>query len=67
MIDRPVGVLEPGQWVRHPECPDWGLGQVQTVIGDRVTVNFEEAGKKLVNVKLVSLDLQEGPPTNPAS
>jgi hypothetical protein len=41
--------LEPGNLVRHPGCPDWGLGQVQSVIGDRITVNFEHGGKVLID------------------
>lgn len=48
--------LAPGDFVRHPTRPDWGLGQVQSVIGDRVTVNFEDAGKVLVNGALVELE-----------
>ena len=40
--------IVPGDIVRHPQCPDWGLGQVQSVIGDRITVNFEHAGKVLI-------------------
>ena len=48
---------EPGQYVRHPDQPAWGLGQVQSVIGDRVTVNFEHAGKVLVNTEIVQLDV----------
>jgi hypothetical protein len=47
--------LEPGQWVRHPDRPDWGDGQVQSVIGERVTVNFENAGKILVNGQVIRL------------
>jgi hypothetical protein len=35
----------PGMRVRHPLQPDWGLGQVQSVAGRRITVNFEHAGK----------------------
>jgi hypothetical protein len=42
--------------VRHPERPDWGIGQVQSAIGNRVTVNFEHAGKRLINSDVVSLD-----------
>ncbi len=38
-------MLEPGMLVRHPQQPDWGLGQVQSNIAGRVTVNFEHAGK----------------------
>jgi len=48
--------IEPGALVRHPDQSDWGLGQVQSVIGARVTVNFEDAGKKTIdtaNVRLV--------------
>lgn len=41
--------------VRHPERPDWGLGQVQSAIGTRVTVNFEHAGKLLIDVSVVDL------------
>ncbi|WP_149539067.1 DUF3553 domain-containing protein [Siccirubricoccus phaeus] len=52
-----TGLIEPGMWVRHPDRPDWGIGQVQSVIGDRVTVNFEHAGKLLINAKQVTLDI----------
>ena len=41
--------IEPGALVRHSEREDWGLGQVQTVVGHRVTVNFEHAGKQLID------------------
>ena len=47
--------LAPGDWVRHPDRPDWGLGQVQTVDGTRVTVNFDNAGKQLINVAVITL------------
>jgi transcription elongation factor GreA-like protein len=52
MADR----LVPGVFVRHPAEPDWGIGQVQSVIGNRVTVNFENAGKRLINSAVVQLD-----------
>ncbi|WP_236037801.1 DUF3553 domain-containing protein [Belnapia arida] len=42
--------------VRHPGQPDWGIGQIQSVIGDRVTVNFEHAGKVLINASVVTLE-----------
>jgi hypothetical protein len=51
-----VTSLEPGQWVRHPDRPDWGPGQIQSVIGARVTVNFENAGKVLVNAGAIALE-----------
>ncbi|RAI58683.1 DUF3553 domain-containing protein [Roseicella frigidaeris] len=45
--------------VRHPERPDWGEGQVQSVIGNRITVNFQHAGKLLINAALVELKVVE--------
>ncbi len=56
---RPGGyaALEPGLWVRHPGQPDWGDGQVQSVDGARVTVNFEHAGKIMVNARVVGLEI----------
>ena len=50
-------LIEPGQRVLHPGRPDWGMGQVQSVAGDRITVNFEHAGKVLVNAAVIALDL----------
>ena len=47
--------LAPGMLVRHPQRPDWGIGQVQSAIGHRVTVNFEHAGKVLINADNVTL------------
>jgi hypothetical protein len=46
--------------VRHPDQPDWGIGQVQSAIGHRVTVNFEHAGKVLINSEKVTLTIVEG-------
>ena len=48
-------ILEPGMIVRHPHAPDWGDGQVQSRIGDRITVNFTEAGKQVIDGRRVSL------------
>lgn len=47
--------LLPGMYVRHPHEPGWGLGQIQSAIGDRVTVNFENAGKVLINAAQIAL------------
>ncbi len=47
--------LAPGDFVRHPGQPDWGVGQVQSVAEDRVTVNFEEMGKVTINARVVRL------------
>jgi hypothetical protein len=50
-----VAFLEPGMLVRHPDQADWGLGQVQSNIGDKVTVNFEHAGKIVIDSTRVFL------------
>ena len=41
-------MLEPGMLVRHPSEPDWGLGQVQSNINGKITVNFRERGKVVI-------------------
>lgn len=51
--------LVPGMLVRNPLEPDWGLGQVQSAIGNRITVNFEHAGKRLINSDRVALEVVE--------
>jgi hypothetical protein len=48
-------ILEPGMLVRNPRQPDWGLGQVQSVIGSRITVNFQDAGKLVIDGDKVEL------------
>lgn len=56
-------ILEPGMLVRNPRAPDWGVGQVQSRIGDRITVNFEHAGKQVIDGRVVPLAIvypQEG-------
>ncbi len=52
--------LIPGMRVRHPREPDWGIGQIQSVIGQRITVNFEHAGKLLINGENVKLEVIDG-------
>ena len=48
-------LLEPGMLVRHPNRPDWGLGQVQSAVGAKVTVNFEHMGKVVIDSDQVTL------------
>lgn len=51
-------VLTVGVLVRHPEYPEWGIGQVQSVIRERITVNFENAGKQVIDGAHVMLELE---------
>ncbi len=46
---------EPGDKVTNPSNKEWGIGQVQSIINDKVTVNFENAGKKVINAKKIEL------------
>tara|TARA_B100000963_G_C22509606_1_gene617698 strand:+ start:16 stop:198 length:183 start_codon:yes stop_codon:yes gene_type:complete len=48
--------FEPGDYVENPTKKDWGIGQVQSIIGNKVTINFENCGKKVINVKNVNLE-----------
>ncbi|MAI17432.1 MAG: DUF3553 domain-containing protein [Rhodobacteraceae bacterium TMED111] len=49
--------LEPGMYVRHPTESDWGLGQVQSAIKGKITVNFEETGKVVIDGTRISLEI----------
>lgn len=58
--------LLPGALVRHPNRPDWGLGQIQSVIGNRITANFEHAGKLLIDGSVIRLEVVD-PETSSSS
>ena len=47
---------EPGDFVINPKNKDWGIGQIQTIIKNKVTVNFENVGKKVINSKKIILE-----------
>ena len=47
--------FEPGDKVFNPVRKDWGIGQVQSIIKDKVTVNFQNVGKKVINVQNIEL------------
>ena len=47
--------FEPGDKVLNPSAKEWGVGQVQSIIKEKVTVNFQNAGKKVINSKNIEL------------
>ena len=51
--------LEPGNFVINPSQKDWGTGQIQSIINDKATINFENAGKKVINAKNIELEKVE--------
>ena len=46
----------PGDFVISPNNKNWGTGQIQSMINNKITVNFENAGKKVINSKEVILE-----------
>jgi len=48
--------FDPGDKVINPANKDWGIGQVQSIIKEKVTVNFENVGKKVINSKIIELE-----------
>ena len=47
---------EPGDFVINPKNKNWGTGQIQSIIKNRVTVNFENVGKKVINSDNITLE-----------
>ena len=47
--------FEPGDKVYSPHNKDWGIGQVQSIIKEKVTVNFQNVGKKVINEEKIEL------------
>tara|TARA_Y100001970_G_scaffold269199_1_gene361343 strand:+ start:383 stop:559 length:177 start_codon:yes stop_codon:yes gene_type:complete len=48
--------FEPGDKVVNPNNKEWGIGQVQSIINKKVTVNFENVGKKVINAENIELE-----------
>ena len=48
--------FEPGDKVTNLDNKDWGIGQVQSIINSKVTVNFENVGKKVINSEIIRLE-----------
>ena len=48
--------FEPGDKVFNPKNKDWGIGQIQSIINDKITVNFQNVGKKVINAKNIELE-----------
>ena len=48
--------FEPGDKVVNPNNKEWGIGQIQSIIKEKITVNFENAGKKVINAENIELE-----------
>ncbi len=51
----PASLFTPGMLVSHPDRPEWGIGQVQSNVNGRITANFPEVGKQVIDATLVEL------------
>ena len=51
--------FEPGDYVINPANKNWEVGQVQSIIGNKVTVNFENYGKRVINIENIKLERVE--------
>ena len=49
----------PGALVKCPAQPSWGLGQVQSCIGNKATINFENSGKKVIDLSIIYIEIIE--------
>ncbi len=47
---------DPGDYVINPKNESWGIGQIQSIINNKVTVNFENVGKKVININIINLE-----------
>ena len=48
--------FDPGDFVINPKNKDWGIGQVQSIINNKVTFNFQNVGKKTINAEEITLE-----------
>ena len=48
--------FEPGDYVVNPKNKSWGIGQIQSIIKNKITVNFENSGKMVINAKEITLE-----------
>ena len=48
--------LEPGNFVVNPSEKEWGIGQVQSIISNKATINFQNVGKQVINLDNVNLE-----------
>jgi len=48
--------LEPGNFVVNPSQKNWGIGQVQSIIKNKATINFQNVGKQVINLDNINLE-----------
>tara|TARA_Y100001970_G_C14172557_1_gene824978 strand:- start:314 stop:493 length:180 start_codon:yes stop_codon:yes gene_type:complete len=48
--------FEPGDFVINPNKKEWGIGQIQSIVKNKITVNFENSGKQVINASIINLE-----------
>ena len=59
LISMMILSFEPGDFVTNPKNKNWGIGQIQSIVKNKVTVNFENVGKKVININKIILEKLE--------
>ena len=58
MIDSYSSLYTPGIFVINTDKKnEWGIGQIQSSINNLITINFENVGKKTINISKVNLEI----------
>ncbi len=58
MIDNYSSLYTPGIFVINTDKKnEWGIGQIQSSINNIITINFENVGKKTINISKVNIEI----------
>ena len=57
MNQNQTSIITPGMFVINETNKDWGIGQVQSSIDGKITINFEHVGKKVINIKKIPIKI----------
>ena len=57
MVEESRMDLTPGSYVINKNNNEWGIGQIQSSIDNKITVNFENVGKKVININKINLEV----------
>ena len=58
MIENYSSLFTPGIFVINTDKKnEWGIGQIQSSIDNLITINFENVGKKTINISKVNLEI----------
>ena len=50
-------IYTPGVYVINENNNQWGIGQIQSSIDHKITVNFKNVGKKVIDINKINLKI----------